>query len=68
MVENFEICMSSYRVNHIALIFLILPRMAVKCLVHLKTRAYSYHKDPPFDIKHKLMSADPFPVVKNEPK
>ena len=44
--------------------FLILLYVAVKCIVPKKTRAYSHHKDPPFDIKHQQMSADPFPVVK----
>ena len=38
--------------------------MAVKSVVNKKTWAYSHHKDPPFDMKHQLMSADPFPVVK----
>ena len=53
-----------YRVNHIALIFLILLKVAVKVMVHMKTRPYSHHKDPPFDTKHQLMSADLLPVVK----
>ena len=38
--------------------------MAVKSVVNKKTWANSHHKDPPFAIKHQLMSADPFPVVK----
>ena len=38
--------------------------MAVKAIVHMKTRVYSHHKVPPFDTKHQLMSADPLPVVK----
>ena len=38
--------------------------MAFKSVVNKKTWAYSHHKEPPFDIKHQQMSADPFPVVK----
>ena len=38
--------------------------MILKCIVNKKTWAYSHHKDPPFDMKHQLMSADPLPVVK----
>ena len=57
-----------YRVFHIKTIFLIWLKMAVKSVVDKKKQAYSHHKDPPFDIKHWLMSADPFPFVKNEQK
>ena len=31
--------------------FLILPKMAVKCIAPMKTGANSHHKNPPFDIK-----------------
>ena len=32
----------------------------------MKTRRFYNHKDPPFGMKHELMSADPLPVVKIE--
>ena len=44
--------------------FLILLKMTLKYIVHMKARPSYNHKDPPFDIKHQLMSADPFPVFK----
>ena len=34
-------------------------KMTLKCIVHMKTRRFYNHKDPPFDMKHQLMSADP---------
>ena len=54
----------SYRVNHIALWFLIWLKMTLKCIVHMKTRRFYNHNNPPFDMKHQLMSADPLPVIK----
>ena len=30
----------------------------------MKTRCFYNHKDPPFYMKHQLMSADPLPVIK----
>ena len=53
-----------YRVNHIALWFLIWLKMTLKCIVHMKTRRFYNHNNPPFDMKHQLMSADSLPVVK----
>ena len=47
-----------------ALFFMIWLKMTLKCTVHMKTRHFYNHKDPPFDMKHQLMSADPLPVVK----
>ena len=38
--------------------------MTLKCNVLIKTGHFHNHKDPPFDMKHQLMSADPLPVVK----
>ena len=53
-----------YRVFHIKIIILIWLKMAVKSFVNQKTRAYSHHKDPPFDMKYQLMSADSLLVIK----
>ena len=39
-------------------------KIALKCKVRKKTRHYYYHKDPPFDMNHQLMSAHPLSVVK----
>ena len=30
----------------------------------MKTRRFYNHKDPPFDMKHQLLPADPLPAVK----
>jgi hypothetical protein len=30
----------------------------------MKTRRFYNHNNPPFDMKHQLMSADPLPVIK----
>ena len=38
--------------------------MTLKCIVDMKARHFYIPEDPPFDMKHQLMSADPFPVVK----
>ena len=45
-------------------VFLIWLKMTLKWVVHMKTRRFHNHKDPPFDMKHQLMSADPLPVIK----
>ena len=47
-----------------ALFFMIWLKMTLKCTVHMKTRHFYNHKDPPFDMKHQLMSADHVPVLK----
>ena len=57
-----------YRVNHIALFFMIWLKMTLKSIVHKKQRYFYSHKDPPFDMKHQLISADPLPVVKIDRK
>ena len=54
----------TYRVIHVWLTFLIWRKMALKYIVDMKARHFYNHKDPPFDMKHQLMSADPLPVVK----
>ena len=59
--------LEKYRVFHISLTFLIWLKMTFKCIVHMKTRCFYNHKDPHFDMKHQLRSADPFPVVKVDP-
>ena len=38
--------------------------MVLKCIVQKKTWHHYNPKDPPFDMKHQLMSADSLPVVK----
>ena len=38
--------------------------MALKYIVDIKARHFYSHEDPPFDMKHQLISADPLPVVK----
>ena len=53
-----------YRVSQTYFTFLNWLKMAVKCVSHIKSRLYYHKKDPPFDIKHYLMSTDPFPIVK----
>ena len=53
-----------YRVIHVALIFLIWLKMILKIIGDMKAMHFYNHKDPPFDMKHQLMSADPVPVVK----
>ena len=55
---------TQYRVFHVSLTFLIWLKMALKYIVDVKARHFYNHKDPPFDMKHQLMSADPVPVVK----
>ena len=42
--------------------------MAVKGIVSKERRAFSYPKGTTFDKKNQLMSADPLPDVKIEPK
>ena len=51
-----------YRVTQLCLFFIWL-KMTLKCTIQMKTRRFYNHKDPPFDMKYQLMSADPFPVV-----
>ena len=53
-----------YRVIHVSLTFLIWLKMTLKCIVDLKARHFYSPEDPPFDMKHQLMSADSLPVVK----
>ena len=38
--------------------------MILKCIVQKKTWHHYNPKDPPFDMKHQLMSVDPLPVIK----
>ena len=54
----------NYRVFHVSLTFLIWLKIALKCIVDIKARHFYSPEDPPFDIKHQLMSADSLPVVK----
>ena len=53
-----------YRVFRIKLKHLIWLKMTLKIIADIKTTYFYNHKDPPFDMKHQLMSADPVPVVK----
>ena len=53
-----------YRVSQTYFTFLNWLKIAVKCVLHKKTRLYYLHKTPPFDIHPYLMLADPFHVVK----
>ena len=53
-----------YMVFHIKLKHLIWLKMALKIIGGMKATHFYNHKDPPFDMKHQLMSADPVPVVK----
>ena len=54
----------SYRVFRIKLKHLIWLKMTLKIIADMKAMYFYNHKDPPFDMKHQLMSADPVPVVK----
>ena len=54
----------AYRVIHVSLTFLIWLKMTLKCIVDIKARHFYSPEDPPFDMKHQLMSADSLPVVK----
>ena len=54
----------NYRVIHVSLTFLIWLKMTLKCIVDLKARHFYSPEDPPFDMKHQLMSADSLPVAK----
>ena len=47
-----------YRVSHTYLTKVILLKMTLKCIFHMKARHFYNHKDPPFDMNHQLMSAD----------
>ena len=47
-----------YRVSHTYLTKVILLKMTLKCIVHMKARHFYNQKDPPFDTNHQLMSAD----------
>ena len=38
--------------------------MTLNCTAYLKSMHFCNHKDPPFDMKCQLMSADPLPAVK----
>ena len=44
--------------------FFIWLKMTLKWTKQMKTRRFYNHKDPPFDMKYQLVSADPFPVIK----
>ena len=61
VLESFDNCTGSP--NSLCFFFIWL-KMTLKCVVHMKTRRFYNHKDPPFDMKHQLMSADPLPVIK----
>ena len=52
------------RVFHSKTIILRWLKMTLKYIVHIKERYFYNHKDPPFDMKHQLTSADSLPVVK----
>ena len=54
----------SYRVSHTYLTKVILLEMTLNCTAYLKSMHFCNHKDPPFDMKCQLMSADPLPAVK----
>ena len=41
----------------------ILLKMTLKYILHIKARHFYNHKDPPFDMNHQLMSADQRVVV-----
>jgi hypothetical protein len=56
-------CIFYYRVSHTYLTKVILLKMTLKCIVHLKGRHPYNHKDPPLDMNHQLMSADKCFVV-----
>ena len=62
-LENLENKVTSYRVSHTYLTKVILLKMTLKCIVHMKARHFYNHKDPPFDMNYHLMSADQRPVV-----
>ena len=53
-----------YRVSHTYLTKVILLEMTLNCTAYLKSMHFCNHKDPPFDMKCQLMSADPLPAVK----
>ena len=63
-VFNVSILADKYRVIHVAFIFLIWLKMTLKIIGDMKAMHFYNHKDPPFDMKHQLMSADPLPVTK----
>ena len=46
--------------------FLMWLKMTLKFIVHMKAWHIYNHKDPPFDMKHQLMSTDPLPALKND--
>jgi hypothetical protein len=50
--------------SFMSLKFFVWLGMALECIVDMKARHFYNHKDPPFDIKHQLMSVDPVPVLK----
>ena len=53
-----------YRVFPIKLKHLIWLKMTLNIIGDLKATHFYNHKDPPFDIKHQLMSADSVPIFK----
>ena len=53
-----------YKVVRIKLKHLIWLKMTLKIIGDMKATHFYNHKDPPFDMKHQLMSADSVPVVK----
>ena len=56
--------LSLYRVIHVSLTFLIWLKRTLKRIEDMKERHFYSPEDPPFDMKHQLMSADSLPVVK----
>ena len=55
---------NSYRVFRIKLKQLIWLKMTLKTIEDMKATHFYNHKDPPFDMKHQLMSADLVSFVK----
>jgi len=50
-------------VFHVSLTFLIWLGMTLECIVDTKAGHFYNPEDPPFDMKHRLKSADSLPVV-----
>ena len=53
-----------YRVIHVSMTFLIWLKRTLKRIEDMKERHFYSPEDPPFDMKHQLMSADSVPVAK----
>ena len=62
--SNFCHALDFYRVIHVSLTFLIWLKRTLKRIEDMKERHFDSPEDPPFDMKHQLMSADSLPVVK----